>query len=287
MGRTPRRDRRRDLLGMQKGLRSLMRFILDNAIGGFTWFLASRIAQDVTHDLALGRLLVLAPHPDDETLACGAVIARALANAADVTVVVATDGRYSQDDIDPSRMSEIRRSEFHAATKLLGLPPSQIEWWGFEDSKLSSLHGEMVSRIQRMISLHEPTTVIAPWARDTHPDHAALGQATRAATAASQITRMEYVVWAWTQPRRLVKSTWLNWLQASKTFKSPGLLRFHRPVFVRAESFLIAKSQALACYRSQLGPSAVSIGLPPGVGALDSRFLKRFLRPRELFLRTK
>src|SRR6478672_3902776 len=61
------------------------------------------------------RVLVLDPHPDDETLACGALIQRALALGASVSVVVATNG---DDKPWPQRLVERRwRLDHGAATR--------------------------------------------------------------------------------------------------------------------------------------------------------------------------
>jgi hypothetical protein len=57
--------------------------------------LSVRRSRDGEHLLDGRRLLVVSPHPDDETFGCGAAIARAATTGAGVTVVVATDGRLN------------------------------------------------------------------------------------------------------------------------------------------------------------------------------------------------
>ena len=70
-------------------------------------------AIDVTDQAAASSCVVIAPHPDDETLGCGAIIARKRAAGTNVRVVIVTDGRRSHrsDKIPVHRLIALRRKE--------------------------------------------------------------------------------------------------------------------------------------------------------------------------------
>lgn len=262
-----------------------IRSTFDRSVGGLAWAVVRAISRDMTNEIGKSRLLVLAPHPDDETLACGGCIVRALTDGGNASVLVATDGRYSRGGVPPEEMVALRRVEFFRAAATLGLSSDQVEWWGYEDASLASHHSELVERLQELVQRRKPTVILAPWACDTHPDHAALGHAARAAVTGSQVLLLEYVVWAWTQPSQLnlARHGFRETLKASSA--SPAGWRCHRPIVVRTANHLPTKTLALAAHRSQLGPSANEVGLPSGEGALDAKFLGRFLQPEEFFFR--
>lgn len=74
-------------------------------------------------------ILVLAPHPDDEALACAGIIKAAVLNRDIVNVVVVTNGDYLGKDI-----AQIRYYESLTALKTLGLTEKNIIWLGFADT---------------------------------------------------------------------------------------------------------------------------------------------------------
>jgi LmbE family N-acetylglucosaminyl deacetylase len=101
---------------------------------------------------ALGRrILVLAPHPDDEVLGAGGVIDEAMRAGAQVWVAVATSGESSVTaavetlhvshprPADFARLGRIRRNESRAGTRLLGLPSSHLIFLGYADGSLTPL----------------------------------------------------------------------------------------------------------------------------------------------------
>ena len=94
---------------------------------------------------AQDRILVLAPHPDDESLACGGVIQRALSRGLPVHVLFLTLGDNNEwsftvyrkrPQLSPSQgraMGEVRRDEGMAAARVLGLPPEALTFLGYPD----------------------------------------------------------------------------------------------------------------------------------------------------------
>jgi len=97
------------------------------------------------------RIMVVSPHPDDETLACAGLIQRALSRGARVSVVVLTSGDafpasaaaiFKRIDLSPSdyvRLGEVRRREVTQALSVLGVPEGDIVLLGYPDRGLRDL----------------------------------------------------------------------------------------------------------------------------------------------------
>ena len=80
-----------------------------------------------------GPALVLAPHPDDESLGCGGLIAAAAAAGLPLRVVVVSDGTGSHPAVPPARLKALREAETRAAIAALGLPPKALGFLGLAD----------------------------------------------------------------------------------------------------------------------------------------------------------
>jgi len=118
-------------------------------------------------DLRGERLLVLAPHPDDEVIGCGGLVALHLREGRKVHVVVATDGAEAGDAAQ-------RESESRAALALLG--DVSIEFLRFPDRKLSG-ERELDDRIAAILREWKPDLIAVPSPLEIHPDHIALSRA--------------------------------------------------------------------------------------------------------------
>lgn len=100
------------------------------------------------------RLLIISPHPDDESLGTAGVIARSLADGYEVRVLLMTygdgfikaaqvfTGKKSPEPEDYLRMGRARKQETLRAMALLGLPPDRIMFLGYPDSALENLWEE-------------------------------------------------------------------------------------------------------------------------------------------------
>ncbi len=238
--------------------------------------LAGFVSRDQSEELERARVLVLAPHPDDETLACGGVLARHRGRDS-AFVIVVSDGSRGVYGGEPAALAAQRHGELGAATAALGLEPAQVAWWGFEDGTLSSHVDELADRLAQAIDDLCPTVVLSPWAYDVHPDHAALGRAARTAAADRPVELLEYVVWAWDRPSALVRS---NRRPGTTAILGPSQwLQMGRPVAVATAPGLEAKRAALACYGSQLG----SAGSARNQASVPPDLVELFLSRDELF----
>ncbi|HXH38491.1 MAG TPA: PIG-L family deacetylase, partial [Thermoanaerobaculia bacterium] len=118
-------------------------------------------------DLRGERLLVLAPHPDDEVIGCGGLVALHLLEFRSVHVVVATDGAQAGDGAQ-------REAESRAALALLG--NATIEFLRFPDRALESA-SELDPRLAAILRERKPDLIAVPSPLEIHPDHVALSRA--------------------------------------------------------------------------------------------------------------
>lgn len=121
-------------------------------------------------DLTGNRVLVMAPHPDDEALACGGSLILHGQKNDPVKVVVLTDGARGGASCsrDAAERVELRQREALAAGEILGV--SDIEFWGFPDRGLHCADG-VLERLERSLADYAPTLIYAPSPTEAHPDH--------------------------------------------------------------------------------------------------------------------
>lgn len=198
------------------------------------------------------RLLLIAPHPDDEALAASVVLQRAVEAGAAVRVLYATDGddnpwpqrllekKWRLDANDRQRWGQLRRAEALAALRILGITGDQAQFLGLPDQGLTGLllrdANEVVARLSRIILKWRPNGVLAPALCDTHPDHSALAVLVRIALLNSVVKRTLPRIRQWSY-----------------------LVHGRSRVFARTASGLIAtkiesarKRSAILCHRTQV-----------------------------------
>ena len=111
------------------------------------------------------RLLVLAPHPDDEAIACGGLIAQHLSERRVVRVVVMTDGAEAGG-------RGAREDESRRGLARLG-QGAELEFFGFPDRGLSDDAG---ARIREQLLAFRPDLILVPSPVEIHPDHVSLSR---------------------------------------------------------------------------------------------------------------
>jgi LmbE family N-acetylglucosaminyl deacetylase len=201
------------------------------------------------------RILVLAPHPDDETLGAGGFIARATGNRVPVEVIAATDGEHAYED--NAGLAERRTAEQTAALAVLGVPSRSVHRLHLPDSGLSGHEPAIEAACQRLGG--PGTLLIAPWTGDFHPDHEACGRAASAAAERSGATVAFYLFWTWHRGDLT-------------TLAGKNIRRFEL-----SPAELALKTRALACHPSQLHNEAEGAILPEDL-------LGPARRPFEVFL---
>lgn len=144
------------------------------------------------------RLVVLAPHPDDEILACGGLLASWVQQGHAARVIAVTDGEASHGRADSNacaRMAARRAEESYAGLRTLGLASGCVTRLGIADGKVAD-HVDGLAR--RLETLLRPTdVVVTTWQFDGHPDHEATGLAASRACEATGARLLQAPVWMW------------------------------------------------------------------------------------------
>ena len=140
--------------------------------------------------------LVVAPHPDDESLTVGGLIARQTNRNVPVTVLAVTDGEsaFPGRDLDFDLRS-VRMAEQHQALQTLGVDPTRMHRMSIPDGAVADHERTLGSAISGM--LEGVGLMVSPWVLDWHPDHEACGRAAKAATAGRPVIHAQSVFWGW------------------------------------------------------------------------------------------
>lgn len=123
-------------------------------------------------DLTNHKVLVLAPHPDDESLACGGALILHAQKKDPVKIVFLTDGAQAdtQNEYAEDTYIRLREQEATAACTILGL--IDLEFWRIPDRTLSTNEATM-ARLAQLVNTYQPTLIYAPSPLEFHPDHRA------------------------------------------------------------------------------------------------------------------
>lgn len=124
-------------------------------------------------------VLVIAPHPDDETLGCGGALLRHIAEGMDVhwliVTCISTKEGYDLDQVD------LRATEIDAVAKAYGF--ESVNALAFPTAKLDAVPREqLIADISRIVSETKPQIVYMPFRGDAHSDHSIVFDASIAST---------------------------------------------------------------------------------------------------------
>jgi LmbE family N-acetylglucosaminyl deacetylase len=141
--------------------------------------------------------VVIAPHPDDETLGAGGLIAIQHRRGVPVKVVAVTNGEAAYPDA--AGLGALRRDEQQAGLVELGVGASDLLRMNLPDGNVAAFEDNLVDFIRPF--MRPNTLLVAPWAFDPHPDHEACGRAAERLLNALDINLISYVFWAWHRNR--------------------------------------------------------------------------------------
>ena len=212
------------------------------------------------------RVLVVAAHPDDESLGAGGLVACFRRAGTPVTVVVATAGENSHPrspTTTPTALGERRRDEAERAWAALGGDDGALAVWDLPDGGLAAREKELTGRLVEVVGDGRATLLLAPYPEDGHPDHDAVGRAAERAAYRTGAALAHYPVWLWHHADP-VDVPWH---------------RMRRLLLTPADRD--AKVRAIACHRSQVEP--LSDG-PGDETLLGPSLLEHFTGPEETFV---
>jgi LmbE family N-acetylglucosaminyl deacetylase len=208
------------------------------------------------------RVVVVAPHPDDEVLGVGGLLTLLSRQGVAVVLVAVTDGEASHPGsptLSPDQLRTCRADERLDALERLGVP-AEVRRLGLADGGVASGEAELGGALHELL---EPDDwCLATWTGDGHPDHEAVGRAATSAAAVTGARLLEVPIWTWhwatpDDPR-------VPWDRARRVSLPPD-----------AQA---AKQRAVEAYRSQIAPLSAD---PADAAILPPPVLARLLRPYE------
>lgn len=150
------------------------------------WGEAPALTLDVDH------LVVLAAHPDDETLGAGGLLIAAERAGIPITVIIATDGERSP---DVGGTAVRRRDESRRAVGMLA-PSARVVHLGVPDGELREHRAELTREVATVIRADDRTLVATTWWGDGHRDHRILGEVAGELTG-PLVRVVGYPIWLW------------------------------------------------------------------------------------------
>ena len=224
-------------------------------------------------------ILVVAPHPDDETLGCGGAIALLRALGCPVQVLVISDGTLSHPHsakYPAPRLRALRESETLEALSMLDVKQTEVTFLRLQDGSIPTSASpeiqEVIARCRSFLQTSMPTTLFLPWRFDPHPDHRATWQLIRAALLDHTFADLEY------SPRLIEYPIW-DWDLEQRG----DLVNYKQVIGWRLDigAVLETKLEAIAAYRSQ---TTDLIDDDPAGFRLTPEMLENFAQPWELYL---
>jgi LmbE family N-acetylglucosaminyl deacetylase/SAM-dependent methyltransferase len=217
---------------------------------------------------AVRRLVIVAAHPDDESLGAGGLIATAAARGLPTSLLVATAGEGSHPSSTthtPEAIARLRRRELDAAAAVLGLGESSVTTLAIPDGQVAEHGDEITAAIVELVGDGSKTLLVAPYRADGHPDHDEMVRCDAAAAHRTGAMLAEYPIWLW---------------HAGHSCDMPWSRLVRLPLVEAAHE---AKCAALTCHASQVRPLSDQ---PGDEVILPDAMLAHFTRDEEIFALT-
>ena len=212
------------------------------------------------------RLVIVAPHPDDEILGCAGLIQQCDQRGHAIVIVAVTDGEASHPDsklYSAQQLAALRIEESHRAWQQLKLKqPLQRIALGLNDGQLNKQQHQLLCGLAAHLQPND--ILVSTFSSDGHPDHNACGAVTQQLAQQHQLACWHVLIWTWhwAQPQ----DPRVPWQRAQRLDLEP--LQLQR------------KAEAAACFHTQLQPDHTT-----GQAAiLSPHTLQRLLQTWEVYL---
>lgn len=232
------------------------------------------------------RVVVFAPHPDDEILGCGGTIAKKLRQGCNISIVYMTDGRncltqfgiHSQPS--PAEIKEIRKKEAQRATKIIGINQEDLIFLDIEDGSLARNETTAQKKIAEILTENCPSEVYLPTEIEYHTNHRTTNRLVRNTVKQLHLQPLEYqYAIAWLPPLSFVRFI------PSRNLRNAIMTRVLgcNMESVEISDFIHLKEAALREFDSQFDIVSQKQRKP----ALSASFVRPFLEDKEEFFTTK
>ena len=222
-----------------------------------------------------GPVLVIAPHPDDETLGCGGLISMCMRQGENLHTVFVTDGGASHRNSvlwDRSRLAACRETEAAEALRRLGAGAAARSFLRLLDADMpvpgSARYAKAKTTLVAIFRDLKPRLVVLPWRRDPHRDHRDTWSLTMDCLRATDES-----------PDLLEYAIWLDELGSDADY--PHVSEMDR-VCLDVSGELDAKRNAVRAHRSQLGAVITD---DPTAFVLSEQTIDRLTGPDEIYWR--
>lgn len=146
------------------------------------------------------KVLIVAPHPDDEVLGCSGLIQRLLNKGKQVDVAILSGGGKSHAgccEIDESTLIGSRRNLSRKAAKILGLPLENLHFLDYPDGSIVFDCSE-TDRLKKLIETLQPKVIFVPHKGEGWSDHLEAGRIVQKLVGEmADVLLYEYCVWFW------------------------------------------------------------------------------------------
>ena len=178
----------------------------ENTTRGFEYLKNAPLLHLDSLHYDIGSSLVLSPHPDDESLGCGGMIALLRQKKVPVQVAFITDGAASHPNskqFPPPKLSALRKEEAIAACAALGVNDEFLHFFEQPDGKWNTISAEksaiLVEKLAKLIEKQRFKSLFVPYKKDAHEDHRATWELAQRALQQSEHkpALIEYPIWLW------------------------------------------------------------------------------------------
>jgi N-acetylglucosamine malate deacetylase 1 len=116
----------------------------------------------------MDKILVISPHPDDESIGCGGTICKHIENGDEVYTIFLTSGEKGGHGLSEVETISIRETEARMAASILGV--THLEFWRQQDGNFQASM-ENIKRLTEAIEKISPSMIYVPHLNEEHPDH--------------------------------------------------------------------------------------------------------------------
>ncbi|MDO9207666.1 MAG: PIG-L deacetylase family protein [Sulfuricurvum sp.] len=225
-----------------------------------------RVLKTTPFNVNSNSILIIAPHPDDETFGCAGLIAKKVKAGAHISVAFLTYGENSLDESPDTEIATNRQKTSETVCSVLGV--KNVYYCGFSDSNIPRRgmddYTSGVEKIVQLIEQIDPKEVFCTHDSEGWSDHTAAAELTF--DALKRINKMIALYYYWV------------WVWLSIPLKKTNLLDFNNTFYLPITDVMDQKCLAISTYLSNVDAQG-----NPYCGELPKMFLKAFEWPYEVY----
>lgn len=211
------------------------------------------------------RILILAPHPDDEIIGCAGLMQKLSLLKYNLVLVAVTNGTGSHPDsthYTQDQLNQIRPAESKAALDVLKIQNIQRIEFNLQDGEIAISHADFYAQLEELIQPND--ILVTTYEKDGHPDHEHSAYVVSQISKKYQLKYYQVLIWAWHWAKP--NNTQIAWQHAYRLDLNLNQLEL--------------KHRAIQCFKSQLEVDS-STGQAP---ILSSEAVDRILMPYEVYI---